>query len=236
MILLPAIDLFNGECVRLAQGKFDQVTVYYKNPIDAAEKWTAAGAEWLHIVDLNGALEGKPINQEIIKQIIVRTGLKVEIGGGIRDESTARDYLELGATRVILGSIVLENRRLTEALCQLYPGQIGIGLDAKDGKVATRGWITNSNQDAITVARELELYQPACLIYTDIARDGMLTGPNLPALERMVKMTRIPVIASGGISSVADLQALKPSGVVGAILGKALYEGRIDLAQALITN
>lgn len=233
MILLPAIDLYNGQCVRLAQGKFDQVTVYFKDPLEAARKWAAAGATWLHVVDLNGALEGKPINQHLIRKIILETKLFVEVGGGIRDEKTALGYLDLGVTRVILGSVVLENRELVQSLCKNYPGKVGVGLDAKGGKVATRGWVTTSKQNVLEVAKALEKLRPACLIYTDIARDGMLTGPNIPATQKMVKAVQVPIIASGGIASLEDLKKLKSAGVIGAILGRSLYEGTIDLVQAL---
>jgi phosphoribosylformimino-5-aminoimidazole carboxamide ribotide isomerase len=233
MILYPAIDIYDGKCVRLAQGKFDQATVYYDNPLDAAKKWADLGATWLHLVDLNGALAGKPVNLKSIEAIMTGIALPVQIGGGIRDEATAEIFLTMGAGRVVIGSAAVEDPDLLQILCLKHEDRIALGLDAKDGKVAIHGWKEVLDKEAVQTAREFEGMGLGSVIYTDISRDGMLTGPNFDALKKMLASVQMTVIASGGISNLEDLKKLKELGVGGAILGRSLYENKIDLKEAL---
>lgn len=233
MILYPAIDIYNGKCVRLAQGKFDQATVYYDNPLDAAKKWAGLGAAWLHVVDLNGALEGKPVNIKPIEEIMMTVDLPVQIGGGIRNEDTAEIFLTMGAGRVVLGSAAVEDPDLIQILCVKYENRLAVGIDARDGKVAIHGWKETLDKEAISAAQELEGVGVRNIIYTDISRDGMMTGPNFPAIEKMIGSVGIPITISGGISSLDDLRKAKELGAEGAILGRSLYEEKIDLKEAL---
>lgn len=233
MILYPAIDIYNGKCVRLSQGKFDQATVYFENPVDAARKWADSGAQWLHVVDLNGASEGKPVNLKQIEEIMTSVDLPVQIGGGIRNQDTAEIFLTMGAGRIVLGSVAIEDPDLVQILCVKDPDRVAIGLDAQDGKVAMHGWKDVSEKDVVQVAQEFEGMGIQHIIYTDISRDGMMTGPNFEAMEKMISSVGVPVIASGGISSLEDLKKLKELGAQGAILGRSLYENRIDLTEAL---
>lgn len=233
MILYPAVDIYNGKCVRLTQGKFDQATVYFENPLDAAKKWAGLGAEWLHVVDLNGALEGKPVNLKPIEEIMTSVNLPIQIGGGIRNEETADIFLTMGAGRVVIGSAAIEDPDLVQVLCVKYEERIAVGLDAKEGKIALHGWKDFAEKGAVETARELAGMGLHHLIYTDISRDGMMTGPNFDAIQKIVNSVGIPVIASGGVSSLEDLKKLKQMGAGGAILGRALYEGKIDLKEAL---
>lgn len=233
MILYPAIDIYNGKCVRLSQGKFDQATVYYDNPVDAAKKWFDLGAQWLHVVDLNGAAEGKPVNLKAIEGIITSVNIPVQIGGGIRDESIAEIFLMMGVGRVVVGSVAIEDPDLVQILSVKYEQRFAVGLDAVKGKIAIHGWKTITDQDAIKVAQDFESMGLQHLIYTDISRDGMMTGPNIEELRTMIGSVGIPVIASGGISSIEDLKKIKEVGAEGAILGRSLYEGTIDLKEAL---
>ncbi len=233
MILYPAIDIYDGKCVRLSQGKFDQAKVYFENPVDAARKWHELGAQWLHVVDLNGAKEGRPVNLKPIEEIMTSVNIPVQIGGGIRDESTAEIFLMMGAGRVVIGSIAIEDPDLVQVLAVKYEHRVAVGLDAVDGKVAIHGWKTVTDQEAIKVAQEFEGMGLQHLIYTDISRDGMMTGPNVEALQTMIRSVGIPVIASGGISSLEDLKKLREIEASGAILGRSLYESTIDLREAL---
>ncbi|QQR80011.1 MAG: 1-(5-phosphoribosyl)-5-[(5-phosphoribosylamino)methylideneamino]imidazole-4-carboxamide isomerase [Deltaproteobacteria bacterium] len=233
MILYPAIDIFNGQCVRLKQGKFDDATIYYKNPVDAAKKWVDQGAKWLHVVDLNGAREGKPANIKVIEEIMTSLNVPVQIGGGIRSQDIAEIYLTMGAGRVVIGSAAFEDPDLMQILCAKFEGRVALGLDAKDGKVAVHGWEDTLEKEAIAVAHEFESLGLQHLIYTDISRDGMMTGPNFDGMKKMIDATMVPVIASGGISTIEDLIKLKELGASGAILGKSIYEGKIDLKEAL---
>lgn len=233
MILYPAIDIYNGKCVRLKQGRFEDATLYFDNPLDAAKKWADQGAEWLHVVDLNGAVDGKPMNLKAIESIMTSVTLPVQIGGGIRTQDTAEIFLTLGAGRIVLGSAALEDPDLVEILCVKYQERIALGIDARDGKVAVHGWKDISDKGAIELAQHFEGVGLQHLIYTDISRDGMLTGPNFEALEKMISAVGIPIIASGGISKIEDLQKLKEIGAEGAILGRSLYEGKIDLGEVL---
>lgn len=236
MILYPAIDLKDGKVVRLKQGRFDDVTVYFDNPLEAAKQWVDQGAEWLHVVDLNGALEGKPINTKAIETIMQGVEVPVQIGGGIRSRDVAEIYLTLGAGRIVIGTQALANPQMVRELAQKFPGQVAVGVDAKAGYVAVRGWSQTENRKAIDLVAELESCRVSHIIYTDISRDGMLTGPNFEGIREMAAYSKIPIIASGGIASLEDirrLKAMEADGVVGAILGRSLYEGTLDLQEAL---
>lgn len=233
MILYPAIDIHNGKCVRLTQGKFEQATIYFENPLDAAKKWVDQGAEWLHVVDLNGALEGKPVNVKPIEEIMMTVNRPIQIGGGIRTEETAEIFLTMGAGRVVIGSAAIEDPDLVQVLCVKYEERVTVGIDAQDGKVAIHGWKKISDKEAIKVIQDFEGMGLGSVIYTDISRDGTMTGPNFEAIEKMISSVGIPIIVSGGISSLEDLKKLKELGAGGAILGRSLYEGKINLKEAL---
>lgn len=234
MLIIPAIDIKNGKCVRLTQGRMDAETVYSENPVDIAKRWEDSGAKLIHIVDLDGAIEGIPKNQDIIKNIIKSIKTPVEIGGGIRDTEIIKDYLGIkGVKRVIIGTVAQENAEFVEEACRRFPGSIAAGIDAIDGMVATRGWIKVTNEKAANLAKRLEELGVSCIIYTDIARDGMLTGPNAKATKEMAHAVNIPVIASGGMSSVKDIAGFKNVKLEGIIIGKALYTGDIDLKEAI---
>ena len=234
MQIIPAIDIKNGQCVRLTQGEFDQVTTYAENPADAAMKWDAYAPARIHVVDLDGALQGEPRNRQHIANIVAAVKAKVQIGGGIRDLATIQAYLSLGVDRVILGTVALEDPALVEQACRAHPGRIVVGIDARGGKVAVRGWAETSETTAVELSKRLGNMGVAAIVYTDIARDGMLSGPNFEATTEMAQESPVPIIASGGISSLADLEQLaKIANVAGAIVGKALYAGKIDLKQAL---
>jgi len=236
MILYPAIDLKDGKVVRLKQGRFDELTDYYDHPLEAAKKWVAAGAQWLHVVDLDGALSGEPKNTKAIETIMQGVNVPVQIGGGIRSRAVAEIYLTLGAGRVVLGTKALEEPELIRQLSEEFPERVAVGIDAKDGYVAVRGWGETSHTKAVTLAPQMSEQGAACLIYTDIARDGMLSGPNYRALKAMAQASPIPVIASGGIATLDDIKkltAMTEQGIAGAILGRSLYEGTLDLQEAL---
>ncbi len=235
MVVIPAIDLKGGRCVRLIQGRMDRETVYSEDPVAVARRWVAEGAERLHVVDLDGAVEGKMRHQTIIAQIVRIAQIPVQVGGGIRGLATAEALIALGAARVILGTAALEDRALLEKTTAALPGRILVGIDAKEGRVAVRGWVTTSDRPAVDFAREVATLPLGGIIYTDIARDGMLVGPNLSAIREMVAAVspRCGVIASGGVSSLQDIQALAASGVEGIIIGKALYAGTFSLAEAI---
>ncbi|MBI5560944.1 MAG: 1-(5-phosphoribosyl)-5-[(5-phosphoribosylamino)methylideneamino]imidazole-4-carboxamide isomerase [Deltaproteobacteria bacterium] len=234
MLIIPAIDIKNGRCVRLAQGRMDAETVYSENPVEVALRWEDEGAELIHLVDLDAAIEGKPVNSGVVEKIASSLKVPVQIGGGIRDSSTAERYLALkGVRRVVIGTAAYEDPGLVERLCGKYPGRIAAGIDAKDGMVAIKGWVKISDMDAFTLAGALEDRGVACIIYTDIARDGMLCGPNVESAKKLVASVAIPVIASGGVSKTEDISRLKEAGVEGVIIGKALYAGAIDLKGAI---
>jgi phosphoribosylformimino-5-aminoimidazole carboxamide ribotide isomerase len=233
--LYPAIDLKAGQVVRLKRGEMDQATVYAEDPAAQAVSFAAAGFAWVHVVDLDGAFAGRPANAEAVRAILgaVR-GLSVQLGGGIRDMKTAEAWLAAGVTRIILGSAAVKDPDFARAACRAFPGQVALGIDARDGMVATEGWAETSSTTAEELARRYADAGPAAIIYTDIARDGMLTGVNVDATASLARAVPIPVIASGGVASTADITALKEEGTVaGAILGRALYDGRIDPAEAL---
>ena len=236
MILYPAIDLKDGKCVRLLRGEMDKATIFSDSPANQAAVFQSQGFEWLHIVDLNGAFEGKPVNAHAVKSIIERIQIPVQLGGGIRDITMIADWLECGISRVILGTAALRNPLLVKEACRQFPGQIAVGIDAKDGKVAINGWAEISDQSAIDLAKKFEDVGVSAIIYTDIARDGAMQGPNLEETLNLANALTTPIIASGGISSVEDIKkyhALYNNGIEGCILGRALYEGAINPAEAL---
>lgn len=234
MFIIPAIDLKDGKCVRLLQGRKDAVTVYSGDPTGVARKWEALGAKVLHVVDLDGAFSGSQKNASVIADIRKNVKMTIEVGGGIRNIGTIDRLVSAGINRVILGTAVIEDTALVLDACNRFPGKILIGIDAKDGMVAIRGWEEVSGVNALELARRIENVGVAGIIYTDISRDGMLTGPNIKALEEMVNAVTIPVIASGGISSADDIRnLLSVRKLWGAITGKALYEGALDLREAI---
>jgi phosphoribosylformimino-5-aminoimidazole carboxamide ribotide isomerase len=235
MLVIPAIDLKDGRCVRLRQGDLREETVYSDDPPAMARHWEAQGARLLHLVDLNGAVEGGPRNLAQIEAILRAVSIPVQVGGGIRSLDTVRDYLSRGVARVVLGTAVLQYPALIGEACAEFPAKVLVGIDARDGRVALRGWTALSDTTATDLVRSLSAYPLAGVIYTDIARDGMMEGPNLTALRAMSECSPVPVIASGGITRVADLVAIKALGprMEGAIVGKALYEGKLDLQEAL---
>ncbi|MEM9707989.1 MAG: 1-(5-phosphoribosyl)-5-[(5-phosphoribosylamino)methylideneamino]imidazole-4-carboxamide isomerase [Pseudomonadota bacterium] len=234
MILYPAIDLKDGQCVRLVRGDMEAATVFSKAPASQACKFEGAGAPWLHLVDLNGAFEGHPVNAEAVSDILEAVSIPVQLGGGIRDMATIERWLKTGIARVILGTVAVEEPELVKEASRNFPGRIAVGLDARDGKIATRGWAETTRVAATDLAKQAEDAGVAALIYTDIDRDGAMEGPNIAATEALAHSVDIPVIASGGIARLDDLIALQNTGVVaGAISGRALYDGAIDLKEAL---
>ena len=236
MILYPAIDLKDGQCVRLLRGDMAQATVFGHDPAAQAAKFQAAGCEWLHLVDLNGAFAGAPVNAAAVEAILARVTVPCQLGGGIRDMATIEAWLGRGLARVILGTVAVENPALVRQAARAFPDRVAVGIDARQGLVATKGWATATDVQAADLARRFEDAGVAALIYTDIDRDGAMSGPNIAATAALARAVTIPVIASGGVSSLADLAALRATGVIaGAISGRALYDGTIDLAAALRT-
>jgi phosphoribosylformimino-5-aminoimidazole carboxamide ribotide isomerase len=234
MILYPAIDLKDGACVRLLRGDMNKATVFGMDPAAQARAFQAAGAEWLHLVDLNGAFAGEPVNGAAVEAILGAISIPAQLGGGIRDMATIEGWLAKGLARVILGTVAVEAPELVREAARAFPGRIAVGIDARKGRVATKGWATETEIDATALARRFEDAGVAAIIYTDIDRDGAMAGPNTAATDALARAVSIPVIASGGVSSLADLIALRDSGVIaGAISGRALYDGAIDLAAAL---
>jgi len=234
MILYPAIDLKDGQCVRLLRGQMSAATVFGDDPAAQALKFQAAGCAWLHLVDLNGAFAGTPVNAAAVEAILAAVTIPIQLGGGIRDLATIEMWLTRGLARVILGTVAVENPDLVRQAAKAFPGQIAVGIDARKGFVATKGWAIETNVQATDLAQSFQDAGVAALIYTDIDRDGAMGGPNLAATEALARAVTIPVIASGGVSSMADLLALRDTGVIaGAISGRALYDGAIDLAQAV---
>jgi len=237
MLLIPAIDLQDGRCVRLRQGDLDDATIFSEDPAAMAKRWLDAGARRLHLVDLNGAVAGKPKNEASIRAIIDAVGseIPVQIGGGIRDLDTIERYLDGGISYVIIGTAAVKNPGFLHDACSAFPGNIIVGLDARDGKVATDGWSKLTRHDVIDLARKFEDYGCEAIIYTDIGRDGMLSGVNVEATVRLAQSVRIPVFASGGIASIVDVEKLcevYDEGVEGAILGRSIYEGTLDFQAA----
>ena len=234
MILYPAIDLKDGNAVRLVHGEMGSATVFNDDPTAQARAFVEAGCEWLHLVDLNGAFAGEPVNAAPVEAILAACKVPAQLGGGIRDMATIERWIDKGLARVILGTVAVENPALVREAARAFPGHVAVGIDARAGKVATKGWAEETNVDATDLAKSFEDAGVSAIIYTDILRDGAMKGPNIEATEALTRAVSIPVIASGGVSSLADLIALRDTGVIsGAISGRALYDGAIDLKEAL---
>ena len=236
MIVIPAIDIKNGKCVRLLQGRMDAETVFSDDPAAMGRRWANDGATLIHIVDLDGAVGKRPVNLDTVRKIIDQIHVPVQVGGGIRDIDTIRMYLDQGVSRVIIGTEAIKNPDLVKSACREFPGQIVVGIDAKAGKVAIEGWTKTTEVTAIDLARQFEDCGVAAINFTDIDRDGMRTGPNLLETEKLARAISIPVVASGGVSSIEDIKNLLPlaaAGVVGVITGRALYDGSLDLKAAI---
>ncbi len=238
MLIIPAIDLKDGHCVRLRQGEMESATVFSEDPVAMARHWVAQGARRLHIVDLNGAVAGKPRNEKVIREVIAAVGEQcpIQVGGGIRDLDTIESYLDAGVTYIVIGTAAVKNPGFLSDACYAFPGHIVAGLDARDGKVAVEGWSKLTGHDVVDLAKKFEEYGIEALVYTDIGRDGMMTGINIDATLRLAQATKTPIIASGGLNSIKDVQSvcatLAPEGIIGAIAGRALYEGKLDLKKA----
>ncbi|NMB41241.1 MAG: 1-(5-phosphoribosyl)-5-[(5-phosphoribosylamino)methylideneamino]imidazole-4-carboxamide isomerase [Firmicutes bacterium] len=237
MLVIPAVDLHGGKCVRLLRGERDKETVYSPNPVEVALKWQSQGAKLLHVVDLDGAFAGKPVNSAVIKKIASSLEIPVQLGGGIRDRTTVENVLNLGVSRVILGTVAVEKPDLVRELAASYGEKIVVGIDVRDGIAAVKGWVEGSDKKAVDLALEMQHYGVKEIIYTDISRDGTLKGPNMEALKAMADALEVPVIASGGVSSLQDLHALKEIkhlGISGVIVGQALYTEKFTLNEALL--
>ena len=234
MILYPAIDLKDGQCVRLLRGDMDVATVFNDDPGSQAKSFADEGAQWLHVVDLNGAFEGKPVNADAVESILKNSSMPVQLGGGIRTVAQAVDWIERGLSRVILGTVAIKQPEIVIEACRELPGKVAVGIDAKDGFVAVEGWAEVTEITALDLARKFEDAGVAAIIYTDIDRDGAMQGPNVEATSKLADHVNIPIIASGGVSCLDDLKALKDAGnIEGVISGRALYDGRIDIKSAL---
>jgi phosphoribosylformimino-5-aminoimidazole carboxamide ribotide isomerase len=236
MLIIPAIDLKDGRCVRLFQGDLEQETVYFENPLDAARHWVGEGATFLHIVDLNGAVEGRPVHTSEVKAICAIPGLVVELGGGLRSVEAVESALALGVARVVIGTAAYEDQDLLRALCKQFSGKIVVGIDARHGKVAIKGWKENTSLDAVELAKRCQADGASRIIYTDINRDGTRTGVNLAEIRKLAESLTVPVIASGGVATLDDIQNLLPveaQGVEAVIVGKALYAGAFSLREAI---
>jgi phosphoribosylformimino-5-aminoimidazole carboxamide ribotide isomerase len=235
MIFYPAIDLKDGQCVRLLRGAMDRATVFGDDPAAQARAFATAGCRWLHLVDLNGAFAGRPVNGAAVEAILAAVEIPVQLGGGIRNRATIEDWLDKGVARVILGTAAMRDPALVREAARAHPGKVAVGIDARDGLVAVEGWAEKTGTLAVDLARRFEDAGVAAIIYTDIDRDGVLEGPNVAATVALAEAVLLPVIASGGIASMDDLRALKESGAAldGAISGRALYEGRLDLGEAI---
>jgi phosphoribosylformimino-5-aminoimidazole carboxamide ribotide isomerase len=236
MIVIPAIDIKNGKCVRLQQGRMDRETVFGEDPSAMARRWEGDGAEMIHVVDLDGAVEKKPKNLASIKKILDTVKVPLQVGGGIRDIDTIGMYVDVGVQRIIIGTEAIRNPSLVQEACKRYPGRIVVGIDARNGLVAIEGWTETTRTQAVDLARMFEDSGVAAINFTDIHRDGMQTGPNLEATQKLAESISIPVVASGGVSTLMDIQnliPLEPSGVIGVITGKALYAGTLDLKEAI---
>ena len=238
MEIIPAIDLLNGKCVRLNQGNYNEVTKFNSDPVKQAQIWEKQGAKRLHLVDLDGAKTGEPINDQTIKEIKKSISIPIQLGGGIRNIDRAKELFDIGIDRIILGTIAIENPELVRVLSQEYPKRIAVGIDAKEGMVATRGWLKRSEITSLELAKQLNELELAAIISTDISTDGTLEGPNIQALREIAEVSINPVIASGGIGSINDLISLvdlEHEGIEAIIVGRALYDGSIDLREAIIT-
>lgn len=236
MLLIPAIDLKDGKCVRLRQGNMDDNTIFSDDPVAVAKRWVDAGAKRLHLVDLNGAFAGKPVNGDVIQRIVESfPDVPVQVGGGIRDDETIEAYIQMGVKYVILGTKAVNTPHFVADVCAEFPGHIIVGLDARDGKVAIDGWSKLSNHDVFDIAQRFEKDGVEAIIFTDISRDGMMSGVNVSVTAELARSLTIPVIASGGITNLDDIRALREvegDGVMGAVIGRALYEGTLDLVEA----
>jgi len=237
VLIIPAIDLKDGRCVRLKQGDMSTATVFSDDPVAMARHWAAEGAKRLHVVDLNGAVAGRPKNEKVIRDIVAAVGekLQIQLGGGIRDLDTIESYIDAGVALVVIGTAAVKNPGFLSDAAYAFPGHIIAGLDAKDGKVAVEGWSKMTGHDVVDLAKKYEEFGIEALIYTDIGRDGMLSGVNIEATLKLAQAIKTPIIASGGLSSLKDVEAvckLVPEGIIGAIAGRALYEGKLDLKKA----
>jgi phosphoribosylformimino-5-aminoimidazole carboxamide ribotide isomerase len=238
VLIIPAIDLKDGRCVRLRQGDMSTAKVFSDDPVAMAKHWAAQGAKRLHIVDLNGAIAGRPKNEKVIRDMIAAVGDRaaIQLGGGIRDLDAIESYIDAGVTYVIVGTAAVKNPGFLSDACYAFPGHVIAGLDAKDGKVAVEGWSKMTGHDVVDLAKKFEEYGVEAIIYTDIGRDGMMGGVNIEATLKLAQALKTPIIASGGLTSIADVQAictkLVPEGIIGAIAGRALYEGKLDLKAA----
>jgi phosphoribosylformimino-5-aminoimidazole carboxamide ribotide isomerase len=230
MLILPAIDLRGGKCVRLRQGDYSQETVFGDDPVAMARRWVSEGARALHLVDLDGAKEGKPVNGPVVRRIVESVDVPCQVGGGLRTEADIEATLEIGVARVVLGTRALQDPAWVRQMAQTYPKQVTVGLDAREGKVATHGWLETSEASALDMAREFANWPLYAIVYTDIARDGMLGGPDFDGLTELAAAVPLPVIASGGITTLDNVRELIARNVFGCIIGRALYEGKIDLS------
>jgi len=232
-MVIPAVDIRGGRCVRLREGRADAETVYFDDPLEAARLWASAGARLIHVVDLDGAFEGQPVNFGLVAEIAQALDVPVEVGGGVRSEETVERYLGAGVERVVIGTQALREPGWFAALCRRFPGRVVAGVDARGGKVAVEGWAETSQVDAIEFARRLDEARPRAIIFTDVATDGTMKGPNLRALERLLEAVATPVVASGGIASLEDVRRVAALGAEGMIIGKALFDGAFSLAEAI---
>ncbi|MFA4911704.1 MAG: 1-(5-phosphoribosyl)-5-[(5-phosphoribosylamino)methylideneamino]imidazole-4-carboxamide isomerase [Desulfobacteria bacterium] len=236
MIIIPAIDLKEGKCVRLIQGHMDKVTVFSNDPAETAMRWEDRGAELIHIVDLDGSIAGSPKNREVIEKIVKSINIPIQLGGGIRDLATINRYVSIGVSRVIMGTMALEAPDLIKQACQLYPERILVGIDAKGGRVAVRGWTEVTKKKAVDAAKEVEGFGVAAFIFTDIKRDGMQTGPNIESTKKLAQSVTVPVIASGGVNTISDIEdimKIEEYGVSGVIVGRAIYTNSLRLEDAI---
>ena len=236
MLIIPAIDLKEGQCVRLSQGQMDRATVYSQNPAEVARRWESTGAQRLHIVDLDGAVSGKPKNKNVIRSIRSAISIPVQLGGGIRDIKTIDEYLAAGIDDIILGTAAIKNPELLEKSCKMFPGKIIIGIDARNDRVSVQGWTEKTEMSALHFAQQLDSSAVSAIIFTDIKRDGMLVGPNIESTAQLARAVTIPVIASGGVSCIEDIKRLlemESFGVKGVVIGRALYTGDIDLRECI---
>ncbi len=233
MQIWPAIDLRGGKCVRLRQGDYDRETVFEDDPVVAARRWMDAGAEFLHLVDLDGARDGRVTNRPAVERIVRSVDAVCELGGGVRDKETIRELLDLGLTRLVIGTRALKEPEWFRSVCREFPGKLVLGIDARDSLVATDGWLDTSATPAVELAVTFEREPLAAIVYTDIATDGMMAGPNFAAMQQMQQATAKPVVASGGVTTLDDVTRLAEIGMAGCIIGRTLYEGRLDLAEAI---
>jgi phosphoribosylformimino-5-aminoimidazole carboxamide ribotide isomerase len=233
MYIIPAIDLREGKCVRLIQGRYNRQITYRDDPVEQAKEFISAGAEWLHIVDLDGAKAGKPVNTDTISAIAALGQLKIEVGGGLREESSVKELLDMAVVRVIIGTKAVSDFKWFSEMTEKFSGKIALGLDARDDRVATEGWTKNTSEPLLEFATRAAKLPLAAIIYTDITKDGMMAGPNLERTKTLAEAVEIPVIASGGVSTISDIGKLSETGVEAVIIGRALYEGTLNLAKAI---